>query len=208
MQLKEKVLLDIQNRWFGEHRAKVSVYQNDEGRTITVLDWRKPGTGVFSVRYILDGYYLHVTGDCGYALYHLTEKAELRKLAHYDMMYLHEKNVGIAENGIVYDPEEAVSAIQEYISGVEGDVEWSEDDKDIINDTIEEAQGAITSESWHQRLAVLDYRYNLDNVFSDWAEWLYDCGDCYSHQTVAFWLGLRMAYAQIVEQEKEKNHDQ
>lgn len=44
MQIKEEVLFDIQNRWFGEHRAKVSVYQNDEGRTITVLDWRKPGT--------------------------------------------------------------------------------------------------------------------------------------------------------------------
>lgn len=79
---------DIRNRWFCNHQATMHDYTSAKGDKISVIDWRKPGTGVYSVRYLLDRNYLHVTGDCGDALYQLTEEATLERLAHYDMDYL------------------------------------------------------------------------------------------------------------------------
>ena len=86
--LQENTIQNVREHWFANHKATLRDYVDAEGNTITVIDWRKPGTGVFAIRYILDSNYLSVTGDAGDAIYQLTEKAELKHLAHYGMDYM------------------------------------------------------------------------------------------------------------------------
>lgn len=45
---------------------------------------------------------------------------------------------------------------------------------------------AMSHNDWQARLAVLDDKYNLNECFGDWWEWLSDCGDVYSHRAVGF----------------------
>lgn len=57
----------ITNEWFKNHEAKLTELDG-----ITILDWREPGTGMYSVRYIFAGSRLYISGDIGEAIFNLT----------------------------------------------------------------------------------------------------------------------------------------
>ena len=195
--LQESTIQNVREHWFANHKATLRDYVDAEGNTITIIDWREPGTGVFAIRYILDRNYLSITGDAGDAIYQLTEKAELKHLAHYGLDYMFEKCRCIDGNGIDFDSDIAVASIRDVVKeNFEGE------DTSVypaIEATIEAAKEAMSHNDWQARLAVLDDKYNLNECFGDWWEWLSDCGDVYSHRAVGFWIGLKMAYDQLEE---------
>lgn len=198
--LQESTIKNVREHWFPRHKATLRDYVDVESNTITVIDWREPGTGAFAIRYILDRNYLSVTGDAGDAVYQLTEKAELKHLANYGMDYMFSKLRCADDDGIDFDSDIAVENIRETIKENFEDEDTSM--YPVIEAAIEAANESISSNDWQARLAVLDNEYNLNEVFGDWWEWLPTCGDIYSHRAVGFWLGLKMAYKQLMD-EKE-----
>ena len=139
-----------------------------------------------------------MTGDCGDALYQLTEEATLERLAHYDMAYLFGKlRCMDSEGGLSFDTDTAVEGIR-WFAKEYGEPQTSEA-QECFNEVIEAAEECSSLSEWNQRLAVFD---SSSYVFSDyfgteWYEWMPSCGEVYSYQAVAFWLGLRMAYTQL-----------
>lgn len=200
--LTESIVQHVRERWFSNHKATLRDYVDAEGNTITVIDWREPGTGVFAIRYILDRNYLSVTGDAGDAIYQLTEKAELKHLAHYGMDYMFSKLRCANDSGIDFDSDVAVESIRNTIKE-----NFENEDTSMypaIDAAIEAANDAMSHNDWQARLAVLDDKYNLNECFGDWWEWLSDCGDVYSHRAVGFWIGLKMAYEQLTTEKETK----
>ena len=63
----EEMEQEIKDKWFNNHEAKITEYDG-----ITILDWREPGTSIYSVRYIFCGSRLYVSGDIGDAIFNLT----------------------------------------------------------------------------------------------------------------------------------------
>ena len=195
--LQESTIQKVREHWFANHKATLRDYVDAEGNTITVIDWREPGTGVFAIRYILDRHYLSVTGDAGHAIYRLDEKAELKHLAHDSMEYMFSQLLCADDSGIEFDSDVAVESIRNTIKEF-----FENEDTSMypaIEAAIEAANEAISHNDWQARLAVLDDKYNLNEYFGDWEWWLPDCGDVYSHQAVGCWIGLKMAYEQLEE---------
>lgn len=113
--LQESTIQKVREHWFANHKATLRDYVDAEGNTITVIDWREPGTGVFAIRYILDRHYLSVTGDAGHAIYRLDEKAELKHLAHDSMEYMFSQLLCADDSGIEFDSDVAVESIRNTI---------------------------------------------------------------------------------------------
>jgi len=84
MDLKELYLKQIRETWFPTHKATIkSNFYN-----ATEIDFIKADNSYqYAVRIILDRNYIIITGDIGEAIYCLTEKAEIEKIAKYDMYY-------------------------------------------------------------------------------------------------------------------------
>jgi hypothetical protein len=72
----------IKTNWFNKHEAFVTRYDG-----ITILDWREPGTVIYSVRYIFAGSNLYISGDIGDAVFNLTWKATPESFDGVDLGY-------------------------------------------------------------------------------------------------------------------------
>ena len=62
----------IKDRWFKDHKAELK----DLGE-IQILNWKKPGTICYYIRYIFDGNKMYVSGDLGEAVFWLTWNADV-----------------------------------------------------------------------------------------------------------------------------------
>lgn len=65
-EMEEYILSD----WFDKHKASIAKYDG-----VTILDWKEPGTSLYSVRYIFAGSKLYISGDIGNAIFDLTWEA-------------------------------------------------------------------------------------------------------------------------------------
>lgn len=64
---------------FENHKARLDVLDEN----VQVLSWRQPGTQAYSIRAVMDGYHVYITGDLGSAVIRLTEPATLKALSGY-----------------------------------------------------------------------------------------------------------------------------
>ena len=76
----------IKKAWFGEHKATLT----KQGE-LTVLDWKKPASNIYSIRFIFDGYKVYISGDIGFAVFWLTWIAEINSFANLDAGYFASK---------------------------------------------------------------------------------------------------------------------
>ena len=85
MDLKEWYLKQIRETWFPTHKASINInYSSD----ITIIDFKRADNSFqYAVRIILDRNYIFIGGDIGEAVYCLTEQAEIKKIANYDIYY-------------------------------------------------------------------------------------------------------------------------
>ncbi|WP_410745825.1 hypothetical protein, partial [Clostridium neonatale] len=67
MNKEDEVKKYIRENWFKDHKAVLTKHGDLE-----VLDWRRPGTCCYAVRYVFDGCHMYITGDIGEALFNLT----------------------------------------------------------------------------------------------------------------------------------------
>lgn len=82
--------------WFKDHKAALSSMGD-----ILIIDWRRPTTSIYAVRYLIHGRYIIVTGDLGEAIYAFGSILEIEMLPKFDWHYFIGKCVA-SETGRQY----------------------------------------------------------------------------------------------------------
>lgn len=193
---KENQETYIRADWFSDHVATKHELTDAAGNSVIIIDWGKPGTGAYSVRYLLNRNYVFVCGDLGEAVFCLTENATLEKLSAYDLQYFFGKMSCISDrdNGIEFDADTA----KEFIRGIYEDYydEAGAPTKEFLIELENAAEESGSVEYWRHRLDEIDDQFSLDE-YGDWWESLPSCGNVYGNEVVAYLLGLKMAYEQL-----------
>jgi hypothetical protein len=96
----------LAREWFKEHRASLVTHvvlnpANGEGDSLLIIDWRRPDTGNYAMRFTINRNYVIVTGDVGDAIYGFGAFINLEKLASFDWHYFIHKCVA-SETGRDY----------------------------------------------------------------------------------------------------------
>lgn len=159
------------------------------------VEFKKPGTHYYYVRFVMSGNYLFVCGDLGEAVYQLTEQAKIERIAGgYDLGYLSGKLRTISGGKYTFDSETAIERIKEDME--ECDEEYLDDKrKQAYDDLMDLALECSTNENWNIELA-----QNQDicrTVDTDWWEWLPGAGQQLSTSAVLYWIALKMAAKQL-----------
>lgn len=190
---------------FRDHKAELT-----QCGTLSALDWRRPGTGVYAVRFVFDSSRynaVYITGDLGQAVILPTCRASLREMAicftrrtdklKVNVEYFMEK---MATSGDCY----------EWTSR-----DWIEDfkkhceDYGLIppEDFIDDVEGMWSSpvefyDDMPPRISE-KARQDLKKMDPDCREWVYDCGKRVSARVIGWLVALRLAAEQIERVERE-----
>lgn len=204
MQTLEEKKQEIEAEWFPEHVA--SFEQLSE--STAVLSFRKPGTSVYAVRYILDRNYLIITGDIGEAVFCLTEKAKLKSLAEeYSMSYLFGK-LRADRDAYDFDSEKAVQKLKSNFKDYEFDTKEEEKKfKELTEEMYTSIREECNSESQWDTMLNCDYYDKISEYDQDCFEWIYSIGKEYSWQALGWVVGLKMAYKQLNEESVEMSKE-
>jgi len=186
----------IINDWFKNHKANYR--QVDQKEDIYMLDWRNPKTGRYSLRYILEGNFLYVSGDINSAVYDLTWKATLESFADISLHYFYEKLSAFPKSKIKFNKKEAEYVLEDrinayhqlYYNDKPGEIELLEEIKNLIPECSSHKQ-------WEQLLIVDDLYDRLTEYDVDAAEWIFDIGNDIPNAIKAHFIGLQMAAKQL-----------
>lgn len=189
---------EIRNEWFKNHKATYTKV-ND---TISILDWRKPGTIYYYVRYVFDSSHVYITGDLGEAVLNLTWFATLQSFKNVSIDYLHEKLAAYHTEKKVYDRETAIENIKYWLieyREYEAEDEEIERNKKLAEELISVADDCSSTSEWAFRVNQ-DYDDRLSEVDCDFWEWAYSIGEVIPSRFIAYLVGLQMANEQLNEQ--------
>jgi hypothetical protein len=186
----------IRERWFPGHIAKRIPQAESAG--IEVIRWRKPGTSVYFISYMIRGPYLIVTGDVGDAIYRFSENLSLDLLVACEVDYFASKCTA-SENGRCYpswDPDAATAYLEEWIKGGIDDEDIEKRRRSLCSEN-----SAFTACQWKE-----DWKDWLEVFGSgafgpDWIEFG-EIGRAVDIRCMGHLIGLKMACAQLREQEK------
>lgn len=172
----------------------------DAGR---VLDFRRPGTRVYSVRYRIDGPYLIVTGDMGDAIHQWSSQLSWAFLADCTFGYFAEKcrahPQGRSPKG--WDEDVAVAALRRIVTdpeerenyGIPDRTTWARltgDDPDFWD---WDAVDLWSREEWIAWL----HEQGHDAFGADFYEWAVGIGQVPDFHQLAHWKMLQLAVAQL-----------
>lgn len=193
---REEIVQRIRTSWFPSHVANRIPQAAEAG--MDVIRWRRPGTGIYLISYVIRGNYLIVTGDVGDAIYRFSEDLTLDFLAGCDIDYFAGKCTA-SEHGRGYqgwDADLARQRIEEWVA--DG---FDDDEIERRRASIEADGGALIECQWRDSwIQWLDH--HGDSVFgSDWIEFG-EIGRTTDIRCIGHLIGLQMACAQLREQEK------
>ena len=169
---------------FAEHKAELKVSGN-----MQIVDWRKPGTGCYRVRYVFDqeGGRIYISGDLGEAVVQPTWLATpgttYNTVCGGDIVvnerYFLEK-VKASSDKYEYDYDEAEKVVRENCPGIE------EDDLEIVMSDFDERWGLRHIES--------EARDILEGFDRDYWEWFATAGQSVDGRIYLWLVGLKMAW--------------
>lgn len=87
----------LAREWFRDHQARFEMNSD----AMTIIEWRRPDTGNYCMKFTIFGHYVVVTGDVGDAIYAFTQPITLDKLKTFDWHYFVHKCVA-SETGRNY----------------------------------------------------------------------------------------------------------
>lgn len=182
---------------FEGHQAFYQVYDNQ----MSVLDWRKPDTNEFAIRYVFDGQYLYISGDLGSATFRLTWYGTPQSLERVGLSYFMEKCESCQYDRYDFSHELLVAELDEKFE------EWKADQEDDVLED-EEVMTSVKSalhelkEAYNKQglIEILhkDYVSEDLSVFdSDYWEWASDLGSMPNGRFIGYLVGLQLATAQL-----------
>ena len=199
MRKEEEQRIENIHEWFANHVA--SMHEStwtDNPATVTLVDFHRPGTGQYFMRFLMCGNKLFVTGDIVNAVFSLTEKADLLSLSKYDTAYLYEKMSCIDDRDKGYDfsSDVALEDIKAYFADKddwfdEGSAEWKAAERREKR-LLSAAADCIGFSDWRE--AVRE-EYETYSTISDTEEegLVSSFGSVFSYGFLAVQEGLRMA---------------
>ena len=186
----------IREHWFPEHKAELKKYGD-----IEVLNWRKPGTCCYAIRFVFDGSYMYITGDTGEAVFHLTWKAGVHTFNGISTHYFMEKMTAFSDDRYDFNCEQAKEELEEWRK------QYLEDNCDMQDDELEEftenfdnlldsADECSCREHW---VGMVNERHNdfISEIDPDYWEWIYDIGDEVPARIYGYIVALQMASEQL-----------
>ncbi|MBR2246135.1 hypothetical protein [Oceanobacillus profundus] len=190
----EEMEQEIKDKWFNNHEAKITEYDG-----ITILDWREPGTSIYSVRYIFCGSRLYVSGDIGDAIFNLTWIATPQSFNNIDLGYLLGKLSCHSRERWYFDERKAKNDLKDW---------YEENTYDAEDKSLKEAKeiykflkGTIESVCTPKELERELFNYYMDNSFyyfdgEDFSI-LSEFGKKLPMCFVAYLLGIKLANEQL-----------
>lgn len=96
---------------------------------------------------MFDKNYIYISGDLGEAIFELTERAELNKVANYNLGYLVGKLAAFWYDKYDFARSKARDRLIEWEKELnEGEIEY---DKEVIHNLMSEADGCCNVKHWH-----------------------------------------------------------
>lgn len=204
MDREETIVKELKEHWFKDHKA-VLTKRGD----LEVLDWRKPGTSNYAVRYVFDGYRMYIGGDIGEAIFNLTWKAHIDSFNDVNIGYFVSKMA--AGEKTTWDSEAAVESLTEWKNErLESPEDYFEDKTEqtkfeiLVDNLICAADDCNSKEQWSWQYVNGEYESDISKYDADYWEWMYDIGNVVPYHTYGFLIGLQMASEQL-KNIREKN---
>lgn len=187
----------IREIWFKDHIAK---YTKINGR-ISILDWGKPGTIYYYVRYVFDGYWLYISGDLDEAVFEFSSKINHpSNFTDTGLGYFHSKLSAFHGPKWDFDGEKAAKRLFEEYKELRRECGVSKEKLEFFRKMIGLANSCLDVNEWAQEFNAWYYN-ELSEVDQDCWEWIYNIGNDYPSRTRAYLIGLKMAAEQLGDDE-------
>jgi hypothetical protein len=161
------------------------------------LKWKQPGTTIYYIQYVFDNNNIYITGDVGYAVVRLTEKATLKALSKYldSISYFIEK-IECSSDKYDFDKDTAIEYLKKERKY------WAEDTDDKaelnkISEVFDKYIRYAANDDWERCMYDVDLYDDMTDIDVDAWEWLSDVGKVYGQRVIMWLVGLKMAYEQI-----------
>lgn len=181
---------EIKEDWFKDHVAKYEILNE----RISVLEWKRPDTIIYGVRYVMDGSRLYISGDLGEAIFNLTWKASPASFEDINLGYFHSKLPAYHDPKYDFDSEQAVEELKETIEEYLEDG-WKEKELTPFKKLIPEAYSCTNMKNWEY---IITQNYDeITEISPDAWEWIFGIGRDYPSRIRAYLIGLKMANEQL-----------
>jgi hypothetical protein len=184
--------------WFVDHHAIFTERDtaDDTQWDLKILYWGKPGTGMYSIRYVIMGPVLMVWGDLECAVYRWSSPITWKFLAGCDLQYFAGK-CEASPKGRTFEEYDAHQALLDFDDRITRMVE--EDGARLDPKIVQDARRAIRhgTDEWHEWMQT-----NGQLLFGgDWYEYLPGLGMEIAQTCAAHLLGIKLAVAQRAKSE-------
>lgn len=180
-------------RWFDKHQATFHAFPTDDPEEygLLTLTWKRPGDGMYSIRYVIQGPVLMVWGDLECAVYRWSQIISWDFLAGCDLQYF-ESKCEASTKGRDYEEFDSQLALRQFDEELARRVE--EGYSPPHPREVEEGRKALRCgrDEWNEWA-----RYNGSKIFGgDWWDWLPGLGMSIAMTCTAHLIGIKMAVAQ------------
>ncbi|MBN1058500.1 hypothetical protein [Clostridium botulinum] len=193
----------IKENWFKDHKAVLTKHGDLE-----VLDWRKPGTCCYAVRYVFDGSHMYITGDIGEALFNLTWKAGVDTFNGISTSYFMEKMRAFSDDRYDFSVNAAEEELKEWKKQyLDDNCDMEDDDLEKFNEFFDELECELNgcSREWEWAAVINSKIDEIEKYDIDYWEWMYNIGREIPARIYGYIVGLQMAAEQLKESEVESN---
>ncbi|MFW6030179.1 MAG: hypothetical protein ACOCRO_07995 [Halanaerobiales bacterium] len=183
----------IKESWFKDHVAE---YQklNDE---VSILDWGKPRTNFYRVRYVFDRYMLFISGDIGEAAFRLTWNGTPESFKDVNLGYFFSKIAAYEGGKWDFDSDAAINELHEWQERYLEEYEYGDEAADIFEDLFRLITECNSVEYWKQGLLSEGLYERLSEYDCDCYEWLFSIGQAVPIRIKGYLIGLKMANEQL-----------
>lgn len=185
--MKRGVEADIKE-WFKDHKATYT-----EHGDLKVLDWKKPGTNFYYIRFVFDGCKMYVSGDLGEAVFWFTERADVHIQSRYGLSYFEEKLRAYHESRRDFNSDKAVKRLREWLKEIKED--GTKYDCDDMRKFFEDARGCSSHSEWVE--VIHGHDDLISKLDQDCYEWLFGIGDEVPIRMRSYLIGLKLAAEQL-----------
>lgn len=196
MERIEKEREHIRNDWFKDHVATVAEHEG-----VTILDWKKPGTNMYAVKYVMVGNKLFISGDIGSAVYDLTWNATPESFDTVNLSYFTGKLSCSSRERWNFDDKKAIEQIDEWLEETLHDIGGDEDDEEVekareIHEELIYAVGEWSHVQGYQQEVWRVYQ-SYSHTDGEEFEHISKFGRELPNEFIAYLLGIQMASEQL-----------
>lgn len=183
---------------------KATLIKNTEAN-ITVLEWKKENTIIHSIKYVMSGNKLFVTGDVGSAIFCLTWSAkDLNSYKDITAHYFHSKLLAYSDEKYDFDEELAIDRLNEEIKKIQENIE--ERKTEMFSNYINQIKllRKMKNEIRMKVTSCSELRQYLGELCSEYSEydeacseWLLNIGRVIPERIKLHLFGLQMAINQL-----------